>query len=221
MESNILYNVHVGLETPGGQPPSCVAKDYGYYHYCIDGFDDIGWGCGYRTLQTICSWVHLSASTEKKPGFTIPSVQEIQKILINIGDKKDDFFGTKSWIGSFEACLVLDELYDIQSKIVHIRPGCLNVIEAGFLKDHFMNLKSPVMMGGDFDNASKCILGIIHDSKLREREVYLLVLDPHFTTAGETTAKDLQRDGWVSWRRLSDFDQNSFYNFCLPQVSAI
>ena len=30
---------------------------YEYWHYLCDGFDDRGWGCGYRTLQTIASWI--------------------------------------------------------------------------------------------------------------------------------------------------------------------
>ena len=31
--------------------------DYEYWHYCCDDLDDRGWGCGYRTLQTISSWI--------------------------------------------------------------------------------------------------------------------------------------------------------------------
>ena len=27
-----------------------------YYHYGVDGFNDSGWGCGYRTCQSILSW---------------------------------------------------------------------------------------------------------------------------------------------------------------------
>jgi hypothetical protein len=36
-----------------------VGKEIGYeyWHYYCDGFDDRGWGCGYRTLQTIVSWI--------------------------------------------------------------------------------------------------------------------------------------------------------------------
>ena len=30
---------------------------YDYWHYVCDNFDDRGWGCGYRTLQTIASWI--------------------------------------------------------------------------------------------------------------------------------------------------------------------
>ena len=31
--------------------------EYEYWHYNCDRFDDRGWGCGYRTLQTIASWI--------------------------------------------------------------------------------------------------------------------------------------------------------------------
>ena len=31
--------------------------EYEYWHYLCDSFDDRGWGCGYRTLQTIASWI--------------------------------------------------------------------------------------------------------------------------------------------------------------------
>lgn len=34
-----------------------VQGTYEYWHYGCDGLDDRGWGCGYRTLQTICSWI--------------------------------------------------------------------------------------------------------------------------------------------------------------------
>ena len=33
-----------------------VSGNYGYHHYMQDNFDDDGWGCAYRSLQTIISW---------------------------------------------------------------------------------------------------------------------------------------------------------------------
>ncbi|KAK7107109.1 ufm1-specific protease 1-like [Littorina saxatilis] len=55
-----LRNVHCGLPAPGAQHTVAVVRgDYEYWHYCCDGVDDRGWGCGYRTLQTLCSWVRL------------------------------------------------------------------------------------------------------------------------------------------------------------------
>jgi len=33
----------------------CVRGHYSYFHYSQDGFDDRGWGCAYRSLQTLIS----------------------------------------------------------------------------------------------------------------------------------------------------------------------
>ncbi len=55
----LLSNVHLNVAVPRGQilTLETVRGDYDYWHYGCDGFDDRGWGCGYRTLQTIASWV--------------------------------------------------------------------------------------------------------------------------------------------------------------------
>lgn len=57
-----------------------------------------GWGCGYRTLQTICSWMSENVSSEVK----VPSIREIQDILVQLEDKPLSFLGSRQWIGSFE-----------------------------------------------------------------------------------------------------------------------
>lgn len=38
---------------------------YDYYHYMQDKFNDAGWGCAYRSLQTIVSWFRLQHFTTK------------------------------------------------------------------------------------------------------------------------------------------------------------
>ena len=40
-----------------------IKGKYTYYHYECDGFNDSGWGCGYRTLQTIISWINTNIGT--------------------------------------------------------------------------------------------------------------------------------------------------------------
>jgi hypothetical protein len=35
---------------------SAVKGIYSYHHYRQDSVDDSGWGCAYRSLQTIISW---------------------------------------------------------------------------------------------------------------------------------------------------------------------
>lgn len=44
-------------------------------------FDDSGWGCAYRSLQTIWSWFRAQHYTTKP----VPSHKEIQKVLVDIG----------------------------------------------------------------------------------------------------------------------------------------
>ena len=101
-----------------------------------------GWGCGYRSLQSLCSWaitqlvcshtqttlVHkdigvaenksvpadLCTTTNLVEGH-VPSIQRIQEVLVTIGDKPQSFVGSKEWIGCFEACIVMDHLFQVAS----------------------------------------------------------------------------------------------------------
>lgn len=38
---------------------------YDYHHYMQDKFNDAGWGCAYRSLQTIVSWFRRQHYTSK------------------------------------------------------------------------------------------------------------------------------------------------------------
>ncbi|KAH7940226.1 hypothetical protein HPB52_022546 [Rhipicephalus sanguineus] len=106
----LLEDIHEGLELPQRvRRAACVRGKYAYYHYGCDGLDDRGWGCGYRTLQTICSWVLFQkAGEEAKP---VPSIAEIQAALVSLGDKEAHFEGSCDWIGSTEVFLCLDHFY--------------------------------------------------------------------------------------------------------------
>ncbi|XP_070576398.1 ufm1-specific protease 1-like [Ptychodera flava] len=211
MDDKLRANVHQGLPPPGdARDVSLVTGDYAYYHYGCDGLDDRGWGCGYRTLQTMCSWIRQQ-STNKADTRQVPSIPEIQKALVAMGDKEQRFVGSKDWIGSFEVCLCLDYFYDVPCKIIHIQSGDDINSKIPELIHHFQNIGSPVMMGGDSDNSSKGILGVAKSSSA----TYLLVLDPHFY--GNPDMTSLQQDGWIKWRPLDSFMSQSFYNFCLPQ----
>ena len=44
-----------------------------YYHYGLDGVRDHGWGCGYRTVQTMLSWL--------QPDEPPPDISTIQRLL--------------------------------------------------------------------------------------------------------------------------------------------
>ena len=77
----MFSRLHESLPAPGSAVRlSLVAGDYQYCHYLYDGQDDRGWGCGYRTLQTIISWIQHNSRTE----LTVPSIKKIQEILVEV-----------------------------------------------------------------------------------------------------------------------------------------
>ena len=147
-----------------------------------------------------------------------------QEVLVTVGDKPSRFQDSKNWIGSYEVFLVLDHLFDVSCKILHVSPNTTTTSTATTplssivpqLIDHFTQLGSPIMMGGDVDAASKCILGVCCD--VNQENVHLLVLDPHFSVDKgiSYSAKDIQAQGFLKWIPLSSFNQSSFYNLCLP-----
>ena len=196
---------------------SLVAGDYQYCHYLYDGQDDRGWGCGYRTLQTIISWLRNNSSSHQQEGLNIPSLRRIQEILVEMGDKPASFAGSKEWIGSVEVGLVIDQLFDVPCKILHSRSGhdLRTLFDQVFL--HFQDKRCPIMMGGDLDASSKGIFGACQTDSSK----YFLVLDPHFVSSKNTEIlnnEHLIEQGWAKWVQLQDFSHSSFYNLCLPQI---
>lgn len=59
-----------------------------------------GWGCGYRTLQTLCSWI-----TKINKNISVPDIPTIQQTLVKIEDKPNAFLGSKNWIGTVEVSI--------------------------------------------------------------------------------------------------------------------
>lgn len=211
-------NVHTCLPYPLTDPVKCslIKGDYLYCHYGCDGHDDRGWGCGYRTVQTMASWLCHNWFPLKDRRRPPPSLLEIQEALVAMGDKPGSFSSSREWIGTFEASLVLDYFYDVPCKLVHVRGGGaeLEQVAVGELHQHFEKHGSPVMMGGDRDNSSKGILGVCTG----DSGSYLLVVDPHYYGC-QLERTELQGRGWVAWKRVSSLDQSSFYNLCMPQTA--
>ncbi|CAL1546173.1 unnamed protein product [Lymnaea stagnalis] len=209
-KERLLVNVHTILPP---EPDAVMCKgQYLYYHYGCDGIDDRGWGCGYRTLQTICSWIenfNVSAPCKVKNS-PVPSLHQIQTALFEMGDKPKSFLNSKEWIGTFETCLCLDFFYNISCKVIHVTKGSEVKEYLKELHSHFVITGSPLMMGGEMDNASKGIMGVSLTNQA------LLVVDPHYF--GEAlSAEELKEKGFVKWMPLEQLCPESFYNICLPK----
>jgi len=173
-----------------------------------DRVDDNGWGCAYRSLQTIVSWLRLQGYTDKQD----PTHSDIQQALVDIGDKEPSFVGSRKWIGSTEVSFVLDQLYGISCKLVHVSSGKEMASVARELARHFDTQQSPVMIGGGV--LAHTILGV--DWNEQTGEIKFLILDPHYT--GSEDLRVIQDKGWCGWKSLEFWDQNAYYNLCMPQL---
>uniref|UniRef100_A0A3B3VK71 Ufm1-specific protease 2 n=1 Tax=Poecilia latipinna TaxID=48699 RepID=A0A3B3VK71_9TELE len=180
---------------------------YSYHHYMQDRMDDNGWGCAYRSLQTICSWFQQQGYVERG----VPSHKEIQQALVEVGDKQASFVGSRQWIGSIEVQAVLNHLLGVTSKIMFVSQGSELASKGRELANHFMTEGTPVMIGGGV--LAHTILGVAWSETTGE--IRYLILDPHYTGA-----EDLQvitEKGWCGWKGPDFWDQTAYYNLCLPQ----
>lgn len=192
-----------------------IQGHYEYYHYMQDSIDDSGWGCAYRSLQTICSWFRLQGYSSRQP----PSHREIQTALVKLGDKSKDFVGSKKWIGAIELGYVLDSLYNIQSKIITVSDGCNMSSVAREIGLHFDTQGTPIMIGGGV--LAYTLLGIDYNEETGD--CAYLILDPHYT--GTDNKEKIQNSKWVAWKQVGDkaaaggdlFVTGAFYNLLCPQ----
>eukprot|EP00112_Aurelia_sp_Birch-Aquarium-sp1_P025186 Seg8248.1 transcript_id=Seg8248.1/GoldUCD/mRNA.D3Y31 product="Ufm1-specific protease 2" protein_id=Seg8248.1/GoldUCD/D3Y31 len=203
-----LINPHIGLKS-GIEHGVCALVDgrYAYHHYMQDNFDDNGWGCAYRSLQTICSWFELQGYTTT----AVPSHTQIQEALVSVGDKPRNFIGSRQWIGSFEVGICLDQILKVSSKILHVPCGAEMACKGRELIDHFREQGTPIMIGGGV--LAHTILGVHFDES--SGDIKFLILDPHFT--GNEDLKIVQDKGWCGWKGPNFWDQTAHYNMCLPQ----
>ncbi|KAI4303807.1 hypothetical protein MLD38_039400 [Melastoma candidum] len=212
---SLLKDVHIGIPSSGvtGGVVSLVEGSYEYYHYLQDGFDDSGWGCAYRSLQTIISWFKLQLYTS----IDVPSHREIQKSLVEIGDKEPSFVGSREWIGAIELSFVLDKLLGVSCKVINVRSGSELPEKCQELALHFEVQGTPIMIGGGV--LAYTLLGV--DYNKATGDCAFLILDPHYT--GSDDHKKIINGGWCGWKKAVDnkgksfFLHDKFYNLLLPQ----
>ena len=125
-------NIHENLKTNSIGVRYSVTGDYLYYHYLQDGKDDNGWGCAYRSMQTLLSHLLLNSSytgvsTLKIKGKEVPNHKDIQQALVDMGDKEKDFVGSSQWIGAVEVAMCISYFTNdvIDCKIVNVTEGSL------------------------------------------------------------------------------------------------
>ncbi len=212
-----LQNVHLNISGSGvkGGSQHLVRGNYDYYHYMQDKFDDSGWGCAYRSLQTLCSWFQRQHYTSRAP----PGHREIQSTLAALGDKPAEFIGSKQWIGAIELGFVLDTLLGISCKVITVASGDEMPSKAREIAAHFDTQGTPIMIGGGV--LAYTLLGV--DYNTETGECAFLILDPHFTGADEIGK--ITSGQWVAWKKLGDkaaaggelFVPGAFYNLLCPQ----
>lgn len=153
MPPPLLRSLHLSVDGPDGSRPTVatVKGGYDYWHYVCDGFNDRGWGCAYRTAQTMFSHHLREGGTcdVVGGGMSIPSVRKMQQILVDAGDKDKGFVGSADWIGSCEIALLFDVLYGVPCRLLSINNGSeVAATWSDALWDHFTREGTPVMCGG-------------------------------------------------------------------------
>ncbi|CAI5984453.1 unnamed protein product [Closterium sp. NIES-64] len=214
-----LWDVHVGLPRlphSAGSKQYLVQGSYEYYHYMQGRIDDSGWGCAYRSLQTIVSWFRIQQYTS----LPVPTHRCIQEALVEIGDKDAAFVGSSQWIGAIELSFILDHLLGVTCKVLTVSSGADMPSNGRQLAHHFSTQGTPVMIGGGV--LAYTLLGVDYDEATGE--CAFLILDPHYT--GGEDLKAIRSGGWVAWRKAKTdggadfFVRDAFYNLLLPQRPA-
>ncbi|XP_070499518.1 probable Ufm1-specific protease 1 [Chironomus tepperi] len=208
----LFENIHKHLELPTESGETYLTREnYDYYHYCCDGINDVGYGCGYRTVQSICSMLKKKLNSEK----SVPSLLDIQKVLVKFGDKDERILNSRSWIGTLEGSYVIDELFNVPCYIVHISHDEKISSKRSDIMKYFKEQGGLIFMGGDSDASAKMITGIhiAQDDKL-----FLQVVDPHFSQIPKNP-HEIVNKGYVKWYAENDFIENSFYNLCMPKLN--
>ncbi|XP_078071175.1 ufm1-specific protease 2-like [Mustelus asterias] len=202
-----LRNVHKFIPTPDPEEFQVyvVHGSYTYHHYLQDDINDNGWGCAYRSLQTIISWFNYQGYIN----VPIPTHEKIQQMLVTAGDKGLSIVGSTEWIGSFEIRSVLN-LLGITSKIISVRAGSEMALSARELAEHFEVQGTPVMIGGE--PLAHTLIGVAWNEDTGT--VKFLILDAHYT-GEDDWASIVERA--VEWKGEEFWDQMEPYNICLPQ----
>jgi hypothetical protein len=135
-----LVNVHLALTPPviQGAKVCVVYGRYEYYHYLQDRENDKGWGCAYRSLQSVWSWFRLQGYTSRPP----PSILDIQKSVVATGFRPKSLIGSRDWIGSIEVIICSIQLFSLAITPLTIQVGAVLDQELPGCSHKILNLSS-------------------------------------------------------------------------------
>ncbi|VDM02162.1 unnamed protein product [Schistocephalus solidus] len=217
--STDLVCPHTHLPLPGGDGTCEVVRGrYTYKHYLQDGADDKNWGCAYRSLQTLASWLLWQGIVA--PVRELPSLRAIQESLVRVKDKPATFVGSRQWIGSLEVSFCLQELFGVQCRLIPIAYGAaFTATAASLLAEHFASGGGPVMVGGG--QLAHTIVGVqlpavdySTTAPASKPKTRYLILDPHYTGPAGNLRTVLDK-GWVGWKDETFWKPDVPYNLCL------
>ena len=100
-------------------------------------------------------WNRKSFPPNRHQGYAasaIPTHAQIQKCLVDIGDKEKKFINSKQWIGSTEVGFVLEKACGVTSKILSVSSGEELASKGRELAHHFDTHGTPIMIGEHASN---------------------------------------------------------------------
>ncbi|KAK2196358.1 Peptidase C78 [Babesia duncani] len=215
-DANLLASPHLkGKLMPSWMSPkksraTLVNGPYLYYHYNTCGISDGGWGCCYRSLETVCSWYMLNYYTTR----AVPTHWEIQALLKEKDPSHSSLeIGSNKWIGTVESGYFINWYLGFQTRTLYLNEIADFRNYNCILAEHFSKIKTPVIMGVGL--YAYVLLGICLGTE--PGDAAYLIADPHYT--GEHNIKSILEKGAVGWKRidfLSKAAQGSFINICCP-----
>nr|CAD7263145.1 unnamed protein product [Timema shepardi] len=226
---------------------SLVKGLYSYHHYMQDGMDDDGWGCAYRSLQTIVSWFRrrLACQTSRALSILFSRVSECWsgcfEPLFHAGpvDRRMQWQGyTERSVPShreIQQCLV--DIGDKSSSFVGSRQW-IGSTEVSFCLETMLGVSSRILrassgqelseLGGDLSvhfstNGTPVMIGggvLAHT---------ILGVDYDSSSGnvrflildphytGREDLTTILNKGWCGWKGTNFWNKTAFYNLCLPQ----
>ena len=136
--------------------------NYPVYYYCIDDFNDVGFGCSYRNAQTILS----SYKNNYKDTINIPRIQDmLQYFNSDYKEKLKESKKTALWIEPYQISEYLKKNFQIQGKnILYVTQD--QDIERIMKTDISIYIESKVYNHNNFSELIELISNHFANSKL-------------------------------------------------------